>query len=408
MLPRSYLRTSCIFPRIRLNKSQGKNIMIIPYKNGACRVSSPFGQRTLNGVSGWHNGIDLVGLDGDRTLVAPCDGVVRSSTMIPKSSGNITWEWGNYIRIDTVDGYNIFMCHMAERKVVVGQQVKAGDIVGIQGNTGYSFGEHCHFEVRKNGLTINPAALIGILNAVGTYHNPVKQYSDKYTKNGLTFRKLNSFRIVYHDAMKIGANYQNYINAGFFGNYKSANGTIYTLPVANLVCDPWNVPEEGRKDIQQVTINGKIRVGSGNGWSTQFKGKEVSTLVVPKLGNPYIADMLYPPDGCLYAISGVPTVRNGDDVNYYNYVVKQGWDASCMRATWRNWLGIRDGQIWLIMGQTTTSNYIYGMEFWKKVKDEKFDDIICLDGGGSFMCKMDGKITRTSENRRINNLVVFT
>lgn len=381
--------------------------MRIPYKDGSCWVSSPYGMRTLNGVTGMHNGIDLVGLDGDRVLVAPCDGVVRSSTMIPKSSGNLTWEWGNYIRIDTEDGYNVFMCHMAERRVSVGQKVKEGDVVGIQGSTGYSFGEHCHFEVRKNGATLNPAPLLGIDNKVGTYkYTPTKP--EKYIKNGLTFRKLNSFRIVYHDAPKVGANYANYINAGFFGNYKAENGNIYTLPVANLVCDPWNVPEEGRNDIQLVTINGKIRVGSGNGWSPQFKGKAVSTLVVPKTGSPYIGDMLYPPDGCLYAISGVPTVRNGDDVDYYNYVIKQGWDTSCMRATWRNWLGIRDGKIWLIWGKTSTPNYIYGMEFWKKVRDEGFDDIICLDGGGSFITKMDGKITRTAENRRINNLVVFT
>lgn len=143
--------------------------MRLPYQNGACRVSSPYGERTLNGVPGWHNGIDLVGLDGDRVLVAPCDGVIRSSTLIPKNDTDDTWEWGNYIRLDTADGYNIFMCHMAERRVKAGQTVKAGDIVGIQGNSGYSFGEHCHFEVRRNGATINPANFLGIKNAVGVY-----------------------------------------------------------------------------------------------------------------------------------------------------------------------------------------------------------------------------------------------
>lgn len=382
--------------------------MIIPYKDGACWVSSPYGVRTLNGVTGMHNGIDLVGLDGDRVLVAPCDGVVRSSTMIPKSSGNLTWEWGNYVRIDTADGYNVFLCHMAERRVTVGQKVKAGDIIGLQGNTGYSFGEHCHLEIRKNGVSVNPAPFIGVENKFGTYKTTVKK-PDKYTKNRLNFRKLNSFRIVYHDAPKVGANYANYINAGFFGNYRAANGTtIYTLPVANLVADPWNIPEEGRKDISKYIVNGKIRLSTAQNWSSQFKGKSVATLVVPKSGSPYISDLIAPPSDCLYAISGVPTVRNGDDVNYYQYVAKQGWGVSCMRPTWRNWLGVRDGEIWLIWGQTITSNYIYGMEFWKKVKDEGFDDIICLDGGGSFICKADGKVTRTAENRRVNNLVVFT
>lgn len=145
--------------------------MRLPYKGGACRVSSPFGNRTLNGVPGWHNGIDLVGMDGDRVLVAPCDGVIRTSTLVPKNDTDDTWEWGNYIRLDTPDGYNIFMCHMAERRVKAGQAVKAGDVVGIQGNTGYSFGEHCHFEVRKNGAIINPALFLGIQNAVGVYRN---------------------------------------------------------------------------------------------------------------------------------------------------------------------------------------------------------------------------------------------
>ena len=381
--------------------------MIIPYKDGACWVSSPYGQRTLNGVTGMHNGIDLVGLDGDRVLVAPCAGVVRSSTMIPKSSGNLTWEWGNYIRIDTADGYNIFMCHMAERRVTVGQKVNAGDVVGIQGNTGYSFGEHCHFEMRKNGATVNPAPFLGIENKIGTYKSKsVRQ--DKYAKNDLTFRRMKTFRIVYYDAPKVGANYGNYINAGFFGNFRADNGTVFTLPVANLVCDPWSVPDEGKKYIMPHIKDGKLRIGTADNWSSQFKGKSVATLVVPAKGSPYISDLLAPPADCLYAISGVPTVRNGDDVDYYKYVAKQGWDTSCMRATWRNWIGIRQGELWLITGQTTTSNYIYGMEFWKRVKDEEFDDIICLDGGGSYICKMDGKVTRTSENRRVNNLIVFT
>lgn len=148
--------------------------MRLPYKNGACRVSSPYGNRILNGVPGWHAGIDLVGLDGDRLLVAPCDGVIRTSTLIPKNDTDDTWEWGNYIRLDTNDGYVVFMCHMAERRVKAGQKVKAGDVVGVQGNTGYSFGEHCHFEVRRNGAVVNPAPLLGIANAVGVYREAEK------------------------------------------------------------------------------------------------------------------------------------------------------------------------------------------------------------------------------------------
>ena len=238
-----------------------------------------------------------------------------------------------------------------------------------------------------------------------------RTFADCYTENGLTFRRLKTFRLVYHDSEKVGANYLNYANAGFFGEFPYSGG-MYTLPVANLVCDPWNVPPEARNDILPFVKDGKLRWGCMDNHSPQFKdkdkGKAVSTLIVPASGKPYVADVSAPPEGCLYAISGVPTVRNGKDVDFYGYVKKQGWDDSCMRAAWHNWLGIRDGEIWLIFGKTTTPNYIYGMQFWNWVKTEGFDDIICLDGGGSFIVKADGKTTRTSDNRRINTLVVFT
>lgn len=140
--------------------------MNLPYKSGKVTLTSHFGWRTLNGQRDYHKGVDLSGTD--KTLVAPCDGVIGSSTIITDKS-NLTWQWGNYIRIDTADGLKIFMCHMASRKVKVGQKVKAGDVVGIEGNTGYSFGSHCHFEVRKNGESVDPTPYLGIPNEWGQY-----------------------------------------------------------------------------------------------------------------------------------------------------------------------------------------------------------------------------------------------
>lgn len=116
-----------------------------------------------------HNGIDLVGLD-DKTVYAPCDGVIGSSTIVYTGT---TAEWGNYIRLDTADGkYSIFLCHLATRYVAKGQRVKKGDKLGIMGNTGKSSGAHTHFEVRKKGTStkVNPADFIGIPNKVGTYN----------------------------------------------------------------------------------------------------------------------------------------------------------------------------------------------------------------------------------------------
>lgn len=118
---------------------------------------------------GVHNGLDIVG-DDNRNIVSPVEGTVRSSTII-RDKSNLTWEWGNYVRVDDKNGNRLFFCHMDSRAVTVGQKVKPGDVLGVMGNTGKSFGAHCHFEVRKpDGKTkINAAEYLGINNKPGTY-----------------------------------------------------------------------------------------------------------------------------------------------------------------------------------------------------------------------------------------------
>ena len=139
---------------------------------GKFKVTSPYGWRTISGVRGNHKGIDLVGLY-DNTVYAPCDGVIGASTIVTNKS-NRTWEWGNYIRLDTADGkHSVFMCHLASRTVAKGQKVTKGQKLGVMGNTGYSFGAHTHFEVRKKGTstTVDPADFIGIPNKTGEYNS---------------------------------------------------------------------------------------------------------------------------------------------------------------------------------------------------------------------------------------------
>ena len=78
-----------------------------------------------------------------------------------------------------------------------------------------------------------------------------------------------------------------------------------------------------------------------------------------------------------------------------------------MVAGFRHWIGLRDGKLWHIYGETKAKNYIYGMEVWKKLQKEGFSDVLCLDGGGSYYRKWDGKAQSTAGNRRINTVVVF-
>nr|DAR13691.1 MAG TPA: peptidase [Caudoviricetes sp.] len=376
--------------------------MLLPYK-GEVRVSSPFGWRTLNGKRVYHKGIDLVG--ADKTVRAVVGGVVGQSIIITDPK-NRTSEWGNYVRIDGEDGRLYYYCHLAKRLVSRGDKVSAGDALGIEGSTGKSTGSHLHLEVRENGKSIDPTPIIGIKNIVGAVREAKKQERTNYTVNGLTICRADDFGIEYHDAGKKNISEDRYINGGFLGAYKGELGT-FTLPVANLVCDIGRIAPDAEKYIKPYVRGGKLRYGCNDNASAQFHGRKVSTLVKTSSGKVYVADLAEPPSDAIYAISGVPTVRGGDDVDYYNYVKAQGWDESCMYATYRNWLGVRDGKIWVISGKTSTRNYIYGMEFWEKIRGEKFDDIICLDGGGSYVRKTGTGKYATTGNRRINNYVTY-
>lgn len=143
--------------------------MIIPFKTDTVRVTSPYGNRTLNGAKDNHAGYDMVGV-GSSTVVAAVGGTVATSQIITDKS-NLTWQWGNYVCIKTDAGQYHYYCHLASRAVKKGQRVKAGDKIGVMGNTGYSFGAHLHFEARKSDgrTTVSPETVLGIPNKTGTY-----------------------------------------------------------------------------------------------------------------------------------------------------------------------------------------------------------------------------------------------
>ena len=148
----------------------------LPYE-GHVLLTSPYGPRTLNGAYDWHPGLDLVGQE-QKMVRAAGDGVVIYSTRVTDPNDR-TSEWGEFVCVHT-GFYYVYTCHLAERKVSKGQVVKAGDIIGVEGNTGYSFGQHCHFEVRDGtGTAVDPMPLLGYpqdLNKSGTiFYNTFKE-----------------------------------------------------------------------------------------------------------------------------------------------------------------------------------------------------------------------------------------
>ena len=202
----------------------------------------------------------------------------------------------------------------------------------------------------------------------------------------------------------------NCANAGFFANY-TEDGEAFTLPVAHLVCD-FEAENKWTEHYceERGTFNGDKFSFDSSKWSYQNENynKAVSSLIISD-GKASIQEIVSLPDNCEYVISGIPVIRNGEDVSYNNLVLAQGWNSSNLRTTYHTFIGLKenDDKIYIIGWESKTSNLVSTSEAYKLFSQYGFKDLIKLDGGGSFYLNIDGEITKTSENRRINSIVRF-
>jgi len=112
------------------------------------RVSDPFGSNRGGGT--YHTGIDLDLYGMRSTIYSACDGVVSRTEYV-------TYGYGYHVIVDCGGGFTTLYAHMSQINVSPGQQVSAGTALGVSGLTGYTTGEHLHFEIRINGAPVNPA-----------------------------------------------------------------------------------------------------------------------------------------------------------------------------------------------------------------------------------------------------------
>ncbi|EON77937.1 hypothetical protein ADIS_1476 [Lunatimonas lonarensis] len=127
---------------VRLYDPAYGSLWSMPLKDS--RVSSEFGFRRYR----WHHGIDLRLNVGD-TVFAAFDGIVRMASYD-------RYGYGYFVVVRHRNGLETLYGHMSKIRVEVGEEVRAGDMLGNGGNTGRSTGPHLHFEVRFKGLSINP------------------------------------------------------------------------------------------------------------------------------------------------------------------------------------------------------------------------------------------------------------
>lgn len=154
-------------------------------KNGNEYETSPFGQRKdpISGKDTFHNGEDIISSRyGTDYITAFQDGIV-SSVRNSVSGFDKTNASGNYIYIDHTDSFQTRYLHLKKDslKVSVGQAVKKGDIIAYMGSTGYSTGNHVHFEIRINGTPQNPLPyLIGDLSVPAAENQDEESDADRF------------------------------------------------------------------------------------------------------------------------------------------------------------------------------------------------------------------------------------
>ncbi len=114
---------------------------------------------TSNFGSRWgrqHKGLDIKVYIGD-TIRAAFDGRVR----VVRYEGR---GYGKYVVIRHDNGLETYYAHLSKQLVSEDQDVRAGDPIGLGGNTGRSTGSHLHFETRLCGIALNPALMFDFRN----------------------------------------------------------------------------------------------------------------------------------------------------------------------------------------------------------------------------------------------------
>lgn len=130
---------------------------------GSYYITSGVGERW----GSYHNGMDISGSKGTSIHAAESGTVIRTNASCPHNYGKeescgCGGGYGNYIIIDHGNGFISLYGHLSSLMVKDGANVEKGDMIGTMGSTGYSTGDHLHFEIRYQGMYLNPASYLSI------------------------------------------------------------------------------------------------------------------------------------------------------------------------------------------------------------------------------------------------------
>lgn len=116
-------------------------------------ITSPFGWREhpVDGGEKFHNGVDL-GVNLGTDVLAFAEGAVDFIGDSPV--------YGLYVQLRHAGGLTTFYAHCSQLLVTQGQAVQAGERIALSGDSGNATGPHLHFEMKLNGVLLDPAYYI--------------------------------------------------------------------------------------------------------------------------------------------------------------------------------------------------------------------------------------------------------
>jgi murein DD-endopeptidase MepM/ murein hydrolase activator NlpD len=143
-----------VLETLLMNRNLNERVMPSgrPVKDGW--LSSGYGKRNdpFTGKQEFHKGLDFAGKKGSEVIVVG-DGVV---TWAGEQTG-----YGDLVEVSHGNGYVTRYAHNKKHLVKVGDTVRKGQQIALMGSTGRSTGPHVHFEVMRDGKSVNPAEYTG-------------------------------------------------------------------------------------------------------------------------------------------------------------------------------------------------------------------------------------------------------
>lgn len=123
-------------------------------------ITLEFGESDLP-YQPFHTGIDIANASGK--IGDPITPFMKGKVIY---AGEISWGFGKYVIIDNGNNITSIYAHLSKIYVKKDDEVKSGDVIGLEGQTGWATGPHLHFQINVFGIPVNPRVFLGQGNPI--------------------------------------------------------------------------------------------------------------------------------------------------------------------------------------------------------------------------------------------------